>query len=80
MFGIVILGLFFHGADNDAGGEKFSAKSFGEFDALGVFAGHRKAENINATSAEPCFDCFNFVVHGTIIALFGGLWLISTVD
>ena len=49
-------------AENHAGGEEFAVEGFGEFDADGVFAGQRQAENIDATGAEPIFDGGNLGV------------------
>ena len=52
----MLVGFLFHGADDEARGEKFSAESFGKADALGVFAGHREAEDVDGARAEPGFD------------------------
>ena len=47
MVGIAFVDFGFFGADDDAGGKKFGAKSFGEAKALSVFAGHRESEDVD---------------------------------
>ena len=68
MFRIIVVGFFFHSTNNHARREKFGVKSFGEADALSVFAGHWEAKNIDTASAEPLFDCCEFFFHVLIIS------------
>lgn len=43
-------------AENEAGGEKLRAEELGEFDADGILAAHREAEDVDTAGAEPGFD------------------------
>ena len=68
MFGVALVGFGFFGANDDARREKFGVKHFGEFESLSVFAGHWQAEDVDRASAEPGFDCRDFIFHKLIIA------------
>ncbi len=63
VFGVVLFVLLLHSADDDARRKEFGIESFGELDALGVFAGHWESEDIDTAGTEPCFDGGDFVFH-----------------